>query len=124
MKRSRNQTDARMALKSALSASETYQLTSEQITQKIIDLGKRFNLPGYFWQWANGYHEAVRDRWQQYNLVFCRVWKGQIIPCKWDNLPDDLKQHIRAGKTTLEGHYWLNRDGTVGRPYFVTGEEA
>ena len=122
MKRSRNHSQAKIALKDLLSAVESWQSSSEEITAKVLALRQRFNVPGYCWTWAEGYQEAIRDKWYREKLVFCRVWKGTIIPCKWDNLPEDLKDHIRKGGTTLEGHYWLNRDGSVGKPYFTNGE--
>lgn len=119
-KRSRDFEKAKTFLKDILSGAECYQSQSMDIHNRYLDMRKIFNLPQWCWRWMDGYYACRSDAWYRYNLVYCLVWQGTPIDMKWDNLTEEQKEYCR--KTSSEnmnsGHYWKNKDGSIGRLFF------
>jgi hypothetical protein len=116
-RRSRDTLAFESAVKDCLSACESYKATSVEITQRLLALKERFNVPSYKWEWAWGYLACRKDEWWRRCVVHCHVWNGKVIDGKWTTLPEELKEHIRAGGATDTGFYWRNSDGTFTKPF-------
>ncbi len=117
IKRSRNTQDFKTAFKDKLRAMEFYRATSESITTELLKLRDRFNVPGYSWQWAWGYYDAIRDGWYREKLVFCREWQGEITSAKWADMPEALREALRSNVNVPSAHYWKNDDGTFSKKF-------
>lgn len=123
MKRSRNHTEFRTAYRDVISAAVSYQSTSAQLSDSLEKLRERFNVPSYMWQEAYTWREACITMFHHCpgKLVFCVEWEGKPIVNKWNNLPEACRQTFRDNKPLITGHYWQLSDGTIGRPFFVSG---
>lgn len=119
IRRSRCSTAARNALVDYLSLAEIAQMPCDDLNNlTCVKLRERFNLNQREWSFLWGYESAVRDRWYCTHLVYCIVWKGAALRMDWNNLPDDCQDFLRAcNKAAVTGHFWLNKDGSIGRPY-------
>jgi len=124
-KRSRSQSAFQSAVKDRLSAAESYRSTSVAVSDSIRELKERFNVPGYCWQWADGYQAARLDAWYRYNLCFCYVIGGEIVEKGWDAMTEEQREYCRAGKNTVGGHWWKDREGkpAIGFPFFVSEDK-
>lgn len=120
-KRSRDISAFKTAVKGCLSAHESYQGTSRELADSIQDLRKRFNVPGYAWQWASGYEEARRDQWYFKRMEHCYVMPDySIARGKWNEYTEEQREVLRQNKSIAGGFWWTNKDGTLGRPHFVS----
>lgn len=122
MKRSRNKQEALNAVKDMLSASEIYQSTSKEFTQKFFDLKNRFNLPQKEWIYLEGYITATKDFWYRSKFVFCYVFDGNVYKGDWNTLDECIKNEVRKVSKLISGHFWLNKDQTIGRAWFTSNE--
>lgn len=125
MKRSRNITDFKGAVKDAISSCVSFQLPSSELTNKILALRDRFNVPKWAWSWAWTWESACVAMFHYCpgKLVYCVEWEGKPILCNWDNLPPECQQAFRDNKPLVTGHYWQRADGAIGRPFF-TGKQS
>ncbi len=123
-KRSRDGLRFKSAVKDVLSAAECYKPLSMTISDDIQKLKERYNVPGYYWQWAEGYRDARVDYWYRHNLVFCYEWNGGLVVSDWTNSSEDFKEFIRGGGRARGGHYWKDDNGQPiqNRPFFVEDE--
>jgi hypothetical protein len=118
-RRSRNSTEARNALIDYLGLAEIAQMPSESLDAlTCVKLRERFNLSQREWSFLWGYESAIRERWYRAHLAYCVVWNGETLRMDWNTLPEDCKDFLRAcDKAAVTGHFWLNKDGSIGRPY-------
>lgn len=112
----------RVSVKDTLSAAECYHSTSAEIDASLQKLKTRYNLPGYAWQWMEGYRDARIDSYYRYRLCFCYVIAGELVEKSWDAMTEEQREFCRSGKNTVAGHWWKDDSGKPisGRPFFVS----
>ena len=121
--KSRNSLEARNALVDLISAHEMYKSSSEDVGKAFHNLKNRFNLPQYKWEYLSGYLDAARENWMRNKLVFCYIGAdGKPFKNGWNEMTEEQREFCRQNNNSISGFFWLNKDGTIGKPYFVTGE--
>ena len=136
-RKSHKRSEALAALRDALSAAEIYQSRSEDVTKIFTEkLVERFTLTRYEWQYLHGWADAVVQSWYRDKLVFCVQHEGTLYKMDWNSLPEPVREMLRTRSRSiivvpsssigrqgiLRGLYWLNKDGTIGRPFFAHEE--
>ena len=124
-RKSHSKQDALVALIDRLSAAEIYQSTSLEANAQVYGLSDRFILPRYEWHYLHGYADAIQKGWYRTHLIYAVNFQGTLYKVEWNTLPEEVRQYLRSTLEPDTGHYWLNKDGTIGRPYFtrITGLE-
>ena len=119
-RKSHKRSEALAALRDALSAAEIYQSRSEDVTKIFTEkLVERFTLTRYEWQYLHGWADAVVQSWYRDKLVFCVQHEGTLYKMDWNSLPEPVREMLRtrSSENAPTGHYWLKKDGTIGRPF-------
>lgn len=132
-RRSRDFSYMQTRLKDIISECGFYMPTSFEFSDKIQGLKKRFNLPGYWWSWANGYADRVRDEWYQKRHVYCVQFDPSApLPTvmNWNGLTEAQREILRKPKgdpgyaTMLKGFWWKDREGNLTNKIWYASTEA
>jgi hypothetical protein len=119
-KRSRSFSDLKTRVIDKLNAMEMYQTTSSNCTKIIMELKNQFNVPSYCWQYINGYVDCRRDYWSHNKLEHCYIGEdNKPFRGKWNDYTEEQREYCRQFKNKIGGFFWVNKDGSLGKPYFV-----
>lgn len=120
-KRSRSLSEARKALKSLISACESYKETWDWFDEQFLKLAERFNLPKSDWRYLTGFRDCAIEFWYRYRVAFGYVdpTTGKIYHANWDEIPEKMRAELRS-KTSgqlLSAHFWISDKKTLLRPF-------
>jgi hypothetical protein len=119
-RKSRQSLQARTFLVDKLNAHKFYQSNLDEVSKAVQSVREHFNLLQCEWTYLDGYGDAIIQGWQYKELIYCAYWEGKPIPMQWNDIPEEFREFIRQGGQYVSGHFWKNKDGTVGKPYFTS----
>jgi hypothetical protein len=118
IRRSRSLSQATSRLKGILSQAKFYQWDSSRVTSEFSGLKEEFRLPNREWSFLEGYLSAINDGWYATDLTYGSVVDGVPLVGKWDTLTQNQRDTVSSGADA--GHWWTNKDGSTGKPFFVS----